>query len=105
MARYTLYLLVMVAAALLLACLATVAQLLLAVSKEATFSGKTGKKIAFVSTRDTRFPESRDIYTMNPNGEAVHRLTNHPERYFELACSPDGSKTAFMCFFPRSVAA
>ena len=42
--------------------------LLLAVSgeAEATFPGKN-RKIAFVSTRDTK-TESGDIYTMNPSG-------------------------------------
>jgi hypothetical protein len=28
---------------------------------------------------------------MNPNGAAVERLTNHPERDFEPAWSPDGT--------------
>jgi dipeptidyl aminopeptidase/acylaminoacyl peptidase len=98
MARRTLYLPVMVAAAVLLACLAAVATLL-AVSKEAesTFPAKNGK-IAFVSTRDSKFPESGDIYTMNPNGTAVHRLTNHPELDFEPAWSADGSKITFASY-------
>ncbi len=32
-----------------------------------------------------------DIYTMNPNGAAVERLTDHSERDFEPAWSPDGT--------------
>jgi hypothetical protein len=67
MARRLLYLPLMVAAAVLLACLVAVATLL-AESKEAqsTFPGKNGR-IAFVSTRDSK-TESGDIYTMNPSG-------------------------------------
>ena len=86
MARRTPYLPVVVAAAVL-ACAAAVATLL-AVSKEAesAFPGRNGR-IAFVRTRDTK-TESGDIYTMNPNGTAVHRLTNHPELDFEPAWSP-----------------
>jgi len=92
-----LYLPVMGSAAVLLACVAAVATLL-AVSKEAesTFPGKNGK-IAFVSTRHTK-TESGDIYTMNPSGTAVERLTNHPEQDFEPAWSADGSKIAFMSY-------
>jgi Tol biopolymer transport system component len=83
-------------AALLLACAAA---LLLAVSKEeteATFPGKNGK-IAFTSTRDGK-TGSEDIYTMNPNGTAVERLTNFEDSDFEPAWSPDGSKIAFMSY-------
>ena len=93
MARRMLHLPMMVLAAVL-ACVAAVATLL-AVSKEAqsTFPGKNGR-IAFVSTRDSK-TESGDIYTMNPNGTAVHRLTNFSGYDFEPAWSPGGSKIAF----------
>jgi Tol biopolymer transport system component len=85
---------VMIAATVAVAC----AVALSAVSEkaEATFPGKNGR-IAFVSTRDTK-TESGDIYTMNPNGTAVHRLTNHPELDFEPAWSPHGRKIAFMSY-------
>ncbi len=88
--RRTLYSPALIVAAVL-ACVAALATLL-AVSKEAesTFPGKNGK-IAFVSTRDNTKTESGDIYTMNPSGAAVERLTNHPERDFEPAWSPDGT--------------
>jgi hypothetical protein len=87
MARRTLYLPVMVAAAVLLACVAAVATLL-AVSKEAesTFPGKNGK-IAFVSTRDTK-TESGEIYTMNANGQALERLTNNRAADFDPDWQP-----------------
>jgi TolB protein len=104
MTRRTLYMLALLVAAVLVACAAAVATLL-AVSKEAesTSPGKNGR-IAFVSTRDTKkYPESGDIYTMYPNGTAVRRLTNHPERDFEPAWSPHGRKIAFMSFrHPRN---
>ena len=96
MARRTPYLPVVVAAAVL-ACAAAVATLL-AVSKEAesAFLGRNGK-IAFVSTRHGK-TGGEDIYTMNPSGTAVHRLTNFSGSDFEPAWSPGGSKIAFMSY-------
>jgi Tol biopolymer transport system component len=82
-------------ALLIVAALAT----LLAVAKEqaqATFTGKNGK-IAFVRTPGGN-PGREDIYTMNPNGTGLERLTNYPREDFEPAWSPDGSKIAFMSF-------
>jgi len=84
-----------VAAVLAVAC--SVA-LLVALSEkaEATFPGKNGK-IAFVSTRHGK-TGGEDIYTMNPSGTAVHRLTNFSGSDFEPAWSPGGSKIAFMSY-------
>ena len=96
MTRWTLYLPALIVAAVLVVACAVAT--LLAVSKEAetTFPGKNGK-IAFTSTRDGK-TGSEDIYTMNPNGTAVERLTNFEDSDFEPAWSPDGSKIAFMSY-------
>jgi Tol biopolymer transport system component len=92
--RRTLYLPALIVAAMLMACAAAV----LAVPKEAeaTFPGKNGK-IAFTSLRDAK-TGSEDIYTMNPRGTAVYRLTNYSGSDFEPAWSPDGTKIAFMSY-------
>jgi WD40 repeat protein len=57
----------------------------------AAFPGQNGK-IAFTSNRDGNF----EIYTMNPNGQGVDRLTNNPaEDDSEPSWSPDGNKIVF----------
>src|SRR5918997_2026205 len=56
----------------------------------AAFPGQNGK-IAFTSNRDG----DSEIYTMNPNGQGVDRLTNNPKNDFEPAWSADGNKIAF----------
>ena len=57
---------------------------------QATFPGTNGR-IAFESTRDGNF----EIYTMNPDGTGVARLTNNPGFDLAPAWSADGSKIAF----------
>jgi WD40-like Beta Propeller Repeat len=86
--RGTLYLPVMIAAAVLMAC----AVALLAVSKEAdaTFPGKNGR-IAY-----SAFGERTDeaIYTITPGGGAKTKVT----RGYQPSYSPDGKKIAYTMF-------
>jgi hypothetical protein len=56
----------------------------------AVVPGANGK-IAFSSNRDGNF----QIYTMNPDGSSLTRVTNDPETDYEPAWSPDGSKIAY----------
>src|SRR5436190_1177819 len=56
----------------------------------ATSSGANGK-IAFDSDRGANI----DIYTMNPDGSAVTRLTTDPAADFEPTWSPGGRQIAF----------
>jgi Tol biopolymer transport system component len=49
-------------------------------------------RIAFVSDRDG----NDEIYTMNPDGSDVRRLTNDPAEDLQPAWSPDGSQIAFI---------
>src|SRR6266545_2320108 len=48
-------------------------------------------QIAFASDRAGQF----DIYVMNANGTAIHRLTDHLAFDFWPSWSPDGSRIAF----------
>src|SRR5919106_521714 len=112
MTRRTLYVPVVIAAALAMACLVA----LLAVSQkaEATFPGKNGR-IAFEGDRDTgtggsaaeiitvspdgtkiAFVDGPDIRTVNPDGSGRHNLPNTPDSYEEDPdFAPDGKKIAF----------
>jgi Tol biopolymer transport system component len=54
-----------------------------------------GSRIAFVSTRDTRDNDNPEVYVMNADGSAVHRLTRAPGVESLLSWSPDGRRLAF----------
>jgi Tol biopolymer transport system component len=60
------------------------------VSSEAALSTANGK-IAFVSDRSG----NQEIYSMNPNGTGVLRLTNNPSDDLSPVWSPDGTKIIF----------
>ena len=57
---------------------------------DAVFPGFNGK-IAFVSQRDG----NQEIYTVNPDGSGLARLTNNPAFDNSPQWSPDGSRIAF----------
>src|SRR4051794_11785659 len=67
------------------------AALLSPVAAHATVPGANGK-LAFTSTRDGNW----EIYSMNPDGSGVARLTNDPSYDFSAAWSPDGTKILFV---------
>ena len=69
----------------------------------AAFPGQNGK-IAFVSNRDTVGTANLEIYTMDPDGSDVQRLTTDPQPDDNPAWSADGSKIAFDGFRNGSVA-
>jgi WD40-like Beta Propeller Repeat len=74
-----------------LACAAIAfALLLLSAPAHAAFPGKSAK-IAFSSDRDGNF----EIYSMNPDGSGVTRLTNDPGADCLAAWSADGRRIAF----------
>src|SRR5215211_124330 len=56
---------------------------------EATFPGKNGK-IAFQSDRGGSY----ETYTMNRNGNKIHKLTTNPAEDEDPAFSPDGKTIA-----------
>lgn len=59
-------------------------------SAQATFPGANGK-IAFESNRDGNY----ELYTMEPDGSGVTRLTDNPADDVDPAWSPDGTRIAF----------
>jgi Tol biopolymer transport system component len=56
--------------------------------------GGNNRRILFASDRDT--PNSFEIYSMNPDGSGVSRLTNSPGHDFAPSWSPDGKRVAFV---------
>jgi TolB protein len=68
---------------------------------QAAFPGQNGK-IAFSDTRDDPNPSTcgsfcnYEIYSINPDGTGVTRLTNHAASDLFPVWSPDGSKIVFM---------
>jgi len=57
-------------------------------------SGDNNGRILFASTRDD--PAAFEIYSMNPDGTGVSRLTNSPGHDMSPAWSPDGKRVAFV---------
>jgi Tol biopolymer transport system component len=55
-----------------------------------TFAGDNGR-IAFTMRTET---DDFDVYTMNPDGTGVFRVTTHPGRDINPRWSPDGSRIA-----------
>ena len=67
--------------------------LIVAQPAKAAFPGKNGK-IVFQSSRSG----NSDIYSMNPNGTGVKRLTTDGNAETDPAVSPDGSRIAYEFF-------
>jgi dipeptidyl aminopeptidase/acylaminoacyl peptidase len=92
MARRTLYLPVLIAAAVAVAC--AVALSALSEKAEATFPGKNGR-IAYASY-DAPFPKGdSEIYTINPDGSGKTQLTNNNTDDLDPSYSPDGKKIVY----------
>jgi Tol biopolymer transport system component len=89
LARRKLYLPVMIAAAVAVAC----AVALSAVSEkaEATFPGKNGR-IAYAGWNRGK---DYEIYTINPNGSGKTQLTHNNTDDIDPAYSPDGKKIVY----------
>ncbi len=63
-----------------------------------TLPGRENGKIAFTSEKDGNF----EIYSINPNGTELRRLTFNPGEDNYPAWSPDGRKIAFLSEIPPS---
>jgi TolB protein len=57
-------------------------------------NGGNNRRILFVSNRDE--PTATEIYSMNPDGSGVQRLTTSGGQDVEPAWSPDGKRVAFV---------
>ena len=66
-----------------------------AASADAAYPGRNGK-IAFSSNQAGNY----DVYTINPDGTGVTRLTDNLQQDLEPKFSPDGSKIAFIRLDP-----
>ena len=92
LSRRMLYLPVMIAAAVVVACAAAV--LALSENAEATFPGKNGR-IAYASY-DRPFPKGdSEIYTINPDGSGKTQLTHNNTDDLDPAYSSDGKKIVY----------
>jgi TolB protein len=78
----------------LVCALAALALLATSEAALAAYPGHNGR-IAFVSNRDAAGTANLEIYSMNPDGTDVRRLTDHPRPDEEPSWSPDGSHIAF----------
>ncbi|SVC79973.1 uncharacterized protein METZ01_LOCUS332827, partial [marine metagenome] len=57
-----------------------------------SFSKISQTQITFISDRDW----NNEIYAMDPNGDNLRRLTNHPAYDGQPSWSPDGRKIVFV---------
>lgn len=58
-------------------------------------NGGNNGRILFLSDRQNPGSEAWDLYSMNPDGTAVTRLTSDPAAEGQAAWSPDGKRIAF----------
>jgi Tol biopolymer transport system component len=86
---------------------AAIAALALAAPAQAAFPGQNGK-IAFSDKRDDPNPSgchpncNYEIYSVNPDGTGVSRLTNHPGPDVRPAWSPNGQRIVFNRYSPEA---